>query len=401
MKLDRKQGLSLVMVGALLLLAGVAAAVDVPLKNWAPARFPAATSRTPLLSDIGAGGVIFVPVTPCRVVDTRGGAPFTGGIYAAAESRDYQINAAAAPCNGIPTGVAAYSLNFTVTQALGSGFLAVYPRGGPPSPLVSTINYVAGQTIANAAIVPADSSGFITVVAGVSGTHVIIDINGYYIGGNATIRLNSGEYLGVNGDYAGGGIIFSRNWNTTSSSGLTSALRGYMATTQAGPAAVLGEQGGGSGANYGVKGTNSSPTAGAAGVYGLGASGAPHANYRTALSTGGVGVVALGILALSATLAFVFWPSESTTARTSDDGKHSELAASAAPTTSAEPAKPASGAATGASSAEPKGALAEAKTAQQQAAQARKQAADARAQAAAARAQAEAAKKKALESIGK
>jgi hypothetical protein len=81
--------------------------------------------------------------------------------------------------------VAAYSLNITVTNTLGPGFISIYPQGGA-APLVSTLNYLAGQTLANAAIVPAGTSGGITVVAGVSGTDLIIDINGYYSGGVVT-----------------------------------------------------------------------------------------------------------------------------------------------------------------------------------------------------------------------
>jgi hypothetical protein len=73
----------------------------------------------------------------------------------------------------------AYSLNITVTNTLGPGFISLYPTGGS-APLVSTLNYVGGQTIANAAIVPAGTAGAITAVAGVSGTDLIIDINGYY-----------------------------------------------------------------------------------------------------------------------------------------------------------------------------------------------------------------------------
>jgi hypothetical protein len=85
------------------------------------------------------------------------------------------------PCTGIPGGVNAYSLNITVTNTLGAGFIKMYPQGGSV-PVVSTLNYVAGQTVANAAIVPAGTGGGITVVAGVSGTDLIIDINGYFPG---------------------------------------------------------------------------------------------------------------------------------------------------------------------------------------------------------------------------
>lgn len=122
----------------------------------------------------------FIPIRPCRIVDTRGGAPFVGGAFGAGEARDYQLSASVAPCDGLPTTVSAFSLNITVTQAGGPGFIAAYPRGVPPVPLVSTLNYETGQTIANAAIVPTDAQGFITLVAGVSGTHVIVDVNGYY-----------------------------------------------------------------------------------------------------------------------------------------------------------------------------------------------------------------------------
>jgi hypothetical protein len=119
------------------------------------------------------------PITPCRVLDTRGGAPFVGGAFAAGESRDYDFSS---HC-GLPpagSGVLAYSVNVTVTQTAGPGFLSLYPRGSPPVPLTSTINYVAGQTIANGANVPVDATGFLTLICGVSGAHVIVDVNGYY-----------------------------------------------------------------------------------------------------------------------------------------------------------------------------------------------------------------------------
>jgi hypothetical protein len=83
----------------------------------------------------------------------------------------------------------AVSLNITVTNAQGSGFILIFPQGDP-QPDVSTLNYVAGQTVANAAVVPLSPAGGITVVAGVSGTDLILDTNGYYaeagVGANNT-----------------------------------------------------------------------------------------------------------------------------------------------------------------------------------------------------------------------
>jgi hypothetical protein len=79
----------------------------------------------------------------------------------------------------LPAVVDAYSLNVTVVSPAGPGHLVIWPTGHT-EPTVSSMNYVSGQTIANAVIVPAGSGGAISVKAGVSGTHVLIDINGYF-----------------------------------------------------------------------------------------------------------------------------------------------------------------------------------------------------------------------------
>lgn len=81
---------------------------------------------------------------------------------------------------GIPSSAAAVSLNVTVTNTQGPGFVLTYPQG-PTQPGVSTLNYVAGQTVANAAVVPLGTGG-ITVIAGVFGTDLILDTNRYYAG---------------------------------------------------------------------------------------------------------------------------------------------------------------------------------------------------------------------------
>jgi len=126
----------------------------------------------------------FVAMTPCRIADTRGPAgTFGAPSLPASTPRDFPLPTG--PCAGIPVSAAAYSLNITVTNTLGPGFLKIYPQGSP-APVVSTLNFVAGQTVANAAIVPAGTGGGITAVAGVSGTDLIIDINGYYGGGLVT-----------------------------------------------------------------------------------------------------------------------------------------------------------------------------------------------------------------------
>jgi hypothetical protein len=66
----------------------------------------------------------------------------------------------------------------TVVPPAPLGFLSVWPTG-QPYPGVSTLNSPDGTTLANAAIVPAGTSGDINVVAG-NPTDLIIDINGKF-----------------------------------------------------------------------------------------------------------------------------------------------------------------------------------------------------------------------------
>lgn len=121
-------------------------------------------------------GLRFVPVTPCRIADTRlATGPFGGPIIAAAQSRDFAIPSSAC---GIPATALAYSLNITAVPSGVLGFLTAWPAG-QSRPLVSTLNSLDGTVVANAAIVPAGASGAISVYV-TDSSHVILDINGYF-----------------------------------------------------------------------------------------------------------------------------------------------------------------------------------------------------------------------------
>jgi len=120
----------------------------------------------------------FTGIAPCRVADTRDasfpagyGPPFLPG----GAPRNFTIWGRC----GIPSNAQAVSFNFTVVNPVGPGFLLVYPQGGA-QPVVSTLNYLAGQIIANAAVVPLGATGAITAIPGVSGFDLIIDVNGFY-----------------------------------------------------------------------------------------------------------------------------------------------------------------------------------------------------------------------------
>ena len=132
-----------------------------------------------------AGPYQFFSVTPCRIVDTRGPTGVTGGpALNNGSPRGFPIDVAPAAC-GIPSTAKAATLNVTMVQPTQDGFLKIWPYN-TPSPVVSTINALAGEpAIANGAIVPltSDPSFNITVSYGtaVPGTcHVILDITGYF-----------------------------------------------------------------------------------------------------------------------------------------------------------------------------------------------------------------------------
>jgi Chaperone of endosialidase len=137
----------------------------------------------------------FIGLTPCRIADTRGNG-FTGPYGPPSLSQGSPRNFPLSGQCGIPSSASAVSLNITVTNTQGPGFIKIYPQGGT-QPTVSTLNYVAGETVANAAVVPLGTAGGITVVAGVSGTDLIIDTNGYYAG------AGTGSYNTFLGLFAG------------------------------------------------------------------------------------------------------------------------------------------------------------------------------------------------------
>jgi YVTN family beta-propeller protein len=118
----------------------------------------------------------FIPVTPCRVADTRnpngpfGGPPISGGT-----EREFVIPNSGC---GVPPTAAAYSLNVTVVPAGPLGYLTVW-AAGLDQPAISTLNSLDGRVKANAAIVPAGAGRAVSIFAS-NTTNVVLDINGYF-----------------------------------------------------------------------------------------------------------------------------------------------------------------------------------------------------------------------------
>jgi YVTN family beta-propeller protein len=122
----------------------------------------------------------FVPVTPCRLLDTRpekgGSGPIPGGT-SLAFNLPQLAQSASPPCASLASA-AAYSLNVSVVPEGPLGYLTIWPTG-EDQPVVATLNSLDGRIKADAAIVPAGYQGDISIYS-TQTTNVILDINGYF-----------------------------------------------------------------------------------------------------------------------------------------------------------------------------------------------------------------------------
>jgi hypothetical protein len=130
----------------------------------------------------------FHAISPSRVYDSRSAAP-TPGLLASGASRLVSVadkrdlsTGAVVTANVVPAGATAISVNLTVANTVGNGFLAVN-EGGNTVVAASAINWSgSGQAIANGIIVPVNASREVTVIGGVGGaTDFILDVSGYYL----------------------------------------------------------------------------------------------------------------------------------------------------------------------------------------------------------------------------
>jgi hypothetical protein len=121
----------------------------------------------------------FYTLTPCRLLDTRlATGPYGGPSVPAGSDR---VVAAEGRC-GIPAGAKAVSLNAIAVTPPSAGHLRFFPGDGT-APNASALNFAAGQTRANNAIVMLASSGSGTFAirnAAPESVNVVIDVNGYF-----------------------------------------------------------------------------------------------------------------------------------------------------------------------------------------------------------------------------
>jgi serine protease len=112
----------------------------------------------------------YTALSPTRLLDTRK----TGQTLGAAGSLNLTVTA-----GSVPSAATAVALNVTVTDTTASSYLSVYPAG-ETQPLLSNLNWVAGETVPNMVMVPIGSGGQVTFYNNTGSTDVVVDLEGYF-----------------------------------------------------------------------------------------------------------------------------------------------------------------------------------------------------------------------------
>jgi hypothetical protein len=141
---------------------------------------------------VTVGDLVYTPVAPCRIADTRQG----GGALAPGTVRDFKVTGSGLQGQGgnplgcgVPLGPARSAIiNFVAVNPSGAGNLRTWAYSEPPgpAPTASIINFTTGVTVANGLAVslcdPSTTtcSFDIKIQADGSGAHLVADVVGYF-----------------------------------------------------------------------------------------------------------------------------------------------------------------------------------------------------------------------------
>ncbi|MBR7829244.1 right-handed parallel beta-helix repeat-containing protein [Actinospica sp. MGRD01-02] len=123
-------------------------------------------------TSVTTAGSDYTPIGPKRIFDTRKGIGGVDNPVGYNGCADIQV----AGTNGVPANATAVAVNVTATDTVQNGLVTLGLSKA------SDVNYMAGQTVANSAIVPLTEGFLIVCVSGDSGTttDLIIDATGYF-----------------------------------------------------------------------------------------------------------------------------------------------------------------------------------------------------------------------------
>jgi hypothetical protein len=124
------------------------------------------------LTPLPPGTSAFTPITPARFVDTRSGLGAVGRVAAGR-----QVVVQVADGVRVPADATAAVVNVAAVNPAAAGFVTVYPCSDRV-PDTSTLNFVAGQTVANTTIAALSPAGQLCAWT-YAETDILVDITGW------------------------------------------------------------------------------------------------------------------------------------------------------------------------------------------------------------------------------
>ena len=127
----------------------------------------------------------YINIAPTRILDTRKGTG-TGVVQQIPAGGNLTLTVAGAQKGAIPaSGASAVAMNLTTVDAADNGVITAYPAG-ESMPASSNLNYSAGQTASNLAIVPLGTNGQVVFHNNGDGpVDLLADATGYFTTGDA------------------------------------------------------------------------------------------------------------------------------------------------------------------------------------------------------------------------
>lgn len=122
------------------------------------------------------------PIGTARAVTVDG--VFDGsGRVAAGSVTELQV----AGRGGVPQDATFAMANITVTGPLAPGYVSAYPCDAA-RPNASTVNFAAGETVPNAAVVALSATGSVCLYSSAA-AHLIVDVSGYFAAGTSVVGV--------------------------------------------------------------------------------------------------------------------------------------------------------------------------------------------------------------------
>jgi hypothetical protein len=215
---NRKRIAGLAIVVALSAGTGVALAEGLADSQGPPSPVQAASGGERLLANGFQNESTFIPITPCRILDTRKGyGKLPAGVRKTIDVRGNEATFVTQGGNpggcGIPAGAAAIEATVTAIDS-GSGFLRAWPAN-TTQPNATFLNYTSTFNASNtgaitlcggANAVPCLANQDLNLQAFSTSTHLVIDIGGYFIRQMAAVVAADGTLTDGNRATAAGRV---------------------------------------------------------------------------------------------------------------------------------------------------------------------------------------------------